>query len=640
MSGNERTVRLTTAQALVKFLNQQYLNVDGKIEPFVEGVFGIFGHGNVLGLGEALFDNPGRLKVFQGHNEQGMASSAIAFSRESLRKKVYAVTASAGPGSANFVTAAGNAYVNNIPLLILPADTFASRQPDPVLQQIEPAMSSAVTTNDSLKAVSKYWDRIERPEQLMSALIKGFEVLTNPATTGPVTICLPQDTEAEAWDYPESFFKKRVYVVKRIAPSEYEMEKASEILKSSKKPVIILGGGAKYSEAGEAIKRFSSLCEVPIVETATGKSTISYNFRNNLGGVGVLGTSAANEAVDEADLIIAAGSRYTDFTTSSKTSFDPNKVKVINVNLSRIQALKLDGFPVVADIKSFFEKLLTVVTDYKSQYNNLSELKVKWNVERDRLSKTTFDVADFEPEIAGHYSHDKLIKYSQALDTKLTQTSALIAMNEHIEKDAVIVAAAGSLPGDVHRIWNPYGEYTYHMEYGYSMMGYEVPAALGIKLAKPDKEVYSLVGDGSFLMLHSELVTAIQYNKKINVVLFNNSGFHSINNLQMSHGQASFLTEFKTENNGILNIDYAKVAEGYGAVSYKVNTVAEFMRALDDAKKQQKSTLIEVRVLPKTMTHGYGKTWWHVGDPEVSPSEKIKEVFEDTKKHTKEAFKY
>lgn len=637
-----KTVRLTTAQALVKFLNQQYIDVDGEITPFVEGIFGIFGHGNVLGLGEALYNEPGHLKVYQGHNEQGMTSAAVAFARENLRRKIFAVTASAGPGSANFVTAAGNAYVNNIPVLILPADTFASRQPDPALQQIEVENSAATTTNDTLKPVSKYWDRIQRPEQLMSALLKAFEVLTNPATTGPVTICLPQDAEGEAYDYPVSFFQKRVYVVKRQQPSQFEVETAVKSIKQSQKPVLLVGGGAKFSDAGTVIEAFSQKFKIPIVETATGKSTVVYDFANNMGGVGILGTSSANKVLAEADLLIGAGSRYTDFTTSSKTGINPEQTKVININLSRMQAIKFDAFPIVADIRDTLQVLTksAELEQYQSTFTNLQTYKEEWNQERERLDHTNYDASDFVPEISGHYTKEKLADYAQTLGTHLTQTSALIAMNEHIDPDAIMVAAAGSLPGDVHRIWNPKAKGTYHMEYGYSMMGYEIAASLGVKLAKPNVESYALVGDGSFLMQHSELVTSLQYHKKINVVVFDNSGFHSINNLQMSHGDESFLTEFTTSDQKILNIDYDKVAAGYGAKTYHVNSVEQLLAALDDAKKQDCSTLIDVKVLPKTMTHDYGNAWWRVGDPEVSQNQKVQKSFTDTQEHLKKAFKY
>lgn len=636
----EKTVRLTTAQALIKFLNQQYIDVDGEETPFVEGLLGIFGHGNVLGIGEALQNDPGHLKVYQGHNEQGMASTAIGFARENLKRKIYAVTASAGPGSANFLTAAGNAYANGIPVLILPADTFASRQPDPVLQQIEVDSSAATTTNDAFKPVSKYWDRIQRPEQLMSALLKGFEVLTDPVKAGPVTICLPQDAEGESFDYPVSFFQKRVHVVKRVAPSQREIDETVKLIKASHYPVIFVGGGAKYSDAGREIQEFSEKYGVPVVETAGGKSAIPYTFSNNLGGVGILGTTAANKAVIEADLIIGAGTRYTDFTTSSKTGFDPEKTKVININMNNLQAIKFEAFPIIADIKATFAQLNQKLSDYSSDFNNLAGLKQEWEQERARLAHVSYEDPDFEPEISGHFDKQRMEDYSKALGTKLTQTAALIALNENVADDAVMISAAGSLPGDVHRLWNPYAKNTYHLEYGYSMMGYEIAAALGAKLAKPSQEVYALVGDGSFLMLHTELVTALQYGNKINVVLFDNSGYGCINNLQISHGGKSFLTEQTTNKGEIMNIDYAKVAEGYGAKSYHVTTVEELLAAVEDAKKQDISTLIDIKVLPKTMTHDYDNAWWHVGDPEVSNSETVRASYKDTQEHLKKAFLY
>lgn len=636
----EKTVRLTTAQALVKFLNQQYIEVDQQVTPFVEGVLGIFGHGNVLGLGEALATDPGHLKVYQGHNEQGMTSTAIGFAREKLRHKIYAVTASAGPGSANFVTALGNAYANGIPVLALPADTFASRQPDPVLQQIEVDSSAATTTNDALKPVSKYWDRIQRPEQLMSALLKAFEVLTDPLQAGPVTICLPQDAEAEAFDYPVSFFQKRVHHVKRVAPSTQEMNDMLSLIKKSQYPVIFVGGGAKYSEAAPEIQSFSEKFNVPVVETASGKSAIPNTFANNLGGVGILGTSAANKAVMQSDLIIGAGSRYTDFTTSSKTGFDPNQTAIININLNRLQAIKFDALPVFADIKATFAQLNQQLTDYRSHFNQLAELKQEWNEERQRLAQVDYDAPNFTPEIDDSFGKDHLDDYVQALGTKLSQPEAVIAVNDHVAKDAIMVAAAGSLPGDVHRLWNTSTANTYHLEYGYSMMGYEIAAALGAKRAKPDQEVYALVGDGSFLMLHTELVTALQYGQKINVILFDNSGYGCINNLQLGHGGRSFMTEQLTSQGQIMNIDYAKVAEGYGAKTYRATTIPELLQALADAQQQTTSTLIDIKVLPKTMTHDYDNAWWHVGDPEVSVLPTVQESYQDTQEHLKQAFLY
>lgn len=621
-------IRLTTAQALIKFLNQQYIHVDGEEFPFVEGIFNVFGHGNVLGIGQALEQYSGHLKVIQGKNEQGMAHAAIAYSKQMLRQKIYAVTTSVGPGSANLAAAAGTALANNIPVLLLPGDTFATRQPDPVLQQVEQEHSLAVTTNDALKPVSRYWDRITRPEQLMSSLIRAFEVLTNPAIAGPATICISQDVEGEAYDYDEKFFEKRVHYVDRKAPVERELKGAAELIRNSKKPMILVGGGAKYSQAYDILVQLSEKHNIPLVETQAGKATVESTFKNNLGGMGITGTLAANKAARQADLVIGIGTRYTDFATSSKTAFNFEQTKFLNINVSRFQAYKLDAFQVVADAKTTLEQLAPLLEGYETEFGTtISELKAEWNAERDRLSKVEFSREGFDPEVKNHFTQETLNEYADELNTELAQTTALIAVNDTIAPDSTIITAAGSLPGDVQRIWNPTVQNTYNVEYGYSCMGYEVSGALGVKLANPDKEVYSLVGDGSFLMLHSELITAIQYGQKINIVLFDNSGYGCINNLQMDHGSGSYFCEFRTHDNKILNIDYAKVAEGYGAKTYRVNTIEQLKEALEDAKKQEVSTLIDIKVLPKTMTDGYD-SWWNVGVAEVSNKESIQKAHE------------
>ncbi|UYP07295.1 3D-(3,5/4)-trihydroxycyclohexane-1,2-dione acylhydrolase (decyclizing) [Priestia megaterium] len=621
-------IRLTTAQALVKFLNQQYIHVDGEEFPFVEGIFNIFGHGNVLGLGQALEQESGHLKVVQGKNEQGMAHAAIAYSKQMLRRKIYAVTTSVGPGSANLAAAAGTALANNIPVLFIPGDTFATRQPDPVLQQFEHEYSLAVTTNDALKPVSRYWDRVTRPEQLMSSLIRAFEVMTDPGKAGPATVCVAQDVQGEAFDYDEKFFEKRVHYLDRKAPVERELDGAAELIKSSKKPVILVGGGAKYSGARDILIALAEKHNIPLVETQAGKATVESDFKNNLGGMGVTGTLAANKAARQADLIIGIGTRYTDFATSSKTAFNFDQTKFLNINVSRLQAYKMDAFQVVADAKLTLEQLAPLLDGYESKFGQtITELKNEWITERDRLSKVTFTREDFDPEVKNHFSQDVLNEYADTLSTELAQTTALLAVNETIAPDSTIITAAGSLPGDVQRIWNTSAPNTYNVEYGYSCMGYEVSGALGVKLAQPTKEVYALVGDGSFLMLHSELITAIQYNQKINIVLFDNSGFGCINNLQMDHGSGSYFCEFRTHDNQILNIDYAKTAEGYGAKTYRVNTVEQLKEALEDAKKQEVSTLIDIKVLPKTMTDGYD-SWWNVGVAEVSNKESIQKAYE------------
>ncbi|MDO8227358.1 3D-(3,5/4)-trihydroxycyclohexane-1,2-dione acylhydrolase (decyclizing) [Bacillus licheniformis] len=635
-----KKIRLTTAQALIKFLNQQYIHVDGKEEPFVEGIFTIFGHGNVLGIGQALEQDAGHLKVYQGKNEQGMAHAAMAYSKQMLRRKIYAVSTSVGPGAANLVAAAGTALANNIPVLLIPADTFATRQPDPVLQQMEQEYSAAITTNDALKPVSRYWDRITRPEQLMSSLLRAFEVMTDPAKAGPATICISQDVEGEAYDFDESFFVKRVHYIDRMQPSERELQGAAELIKSSKKPVILVGGGAKYSGARDELVAISEAYNIPLVETQAGKSTVEADFANNLGGMGITGTLAANKAARQADLIIGIGTRYTDFATSSKTAFDFDKAKFLNINVSRMQAYKLDAFQVVADAKVTLGKLHGLLAGYESVFGTtIRELKDEWLAERERLSKVTFKREAFDPEIKHHFSQEVLNEYADALNTELPQTTALLTINETIPEDSVIICSAGSLPGDLQRLWHSNVPNTYHLEYGYSCMGYEVSGTLGLKLAHPDREVYSIVGDGSFLMLHSELITAIQYNKKINVLLFDNSGFGCINNLQMDHGSGSYYCEFRTDDNQILNVDYAKVAEGYGAKTYRANTVEELKAALEDAKKQDVSTLIEMKVLPKTMTDGYD-SWWHVGVAEVSEQESVQKAYEAKEKMLESAKQY
>lgn len=623
-----QTMRLTTAQALIKFLNQQYIHIDGHESPFVEGIFTIFGHGNVLGIGQALEQDAGHLKIIQGKNEQGMAHAAIAFSKQMLRQKIYAVTTSIGPGSANLVTAAGTALSNNIPVLLLPADTFATRQPDPVLQQVEQEYSTAVTTNDSLRPVSRYWDRITRPEQLMSSLIRAFEVMTDPAKAGPATICISQDVEGEAYDFDVRFFEKRVHYLDRKVPTSRELQGAAALIKASKKPIIVVGGGAKYSAARDILIEISEKHCIPLVETQAGKSTVESTFKNNLGGLGVTGTLSANKIARDADLVIGVGTRYTDFATSSKTAFNFETAKFLNLNVSRLQAYKLDAFQVVADAKVTLELLAPLLENYISEFNEeIEHVREEWLAERKRLGHIKFNRNNFEPEIKEQFSQKILNEYADALHTELAQTTALIAVNDTIQPDSLIVGSAGSLPGDLQRLWNSTVPNTYNVEYGYSCMGYEISGALGMKLAEPDKEVYSLVGDGSFLMLHSEFLTSIQYHQKITVVLFDNSGHGCISNLQMENGSDGFYCEFRTDRKEIMKVDYAKIAEGYGAVAYRANSIEELKAALHDAAKQDNSILIDVKVLPKTMTSGY-ESWWNVGIAEVSGKESTQKRYE------------
>jgi 3D-(3,5/4)-trihydroxycyclohexane-1,2-dione acylhydrolase (decyclizing) len=640
-----KTYKLTVAQALVKFMNQQYVSIDGKEEKFIKGVFTIFGHGNVMGLGQALEQNSGDLIVHQGRNEQGMAQAAVAFAKQKHRRQIYACTSSVGPGAANMVTAAATATANSIPVLLLPGDVFATRQPDPVLQQIEQPHSLSISTNDAFKPVSKYWDRINRPEQLMSAMVNAMRVLTSPADTGAVTICLPQDVQAEAYEYPEYFFKRTVHKIERTKPSSETLEEVVELIKSKKKPILVCGGGVRYSEAAEVFNRFANKFNIPFGETQAGKSALAYDEPMNLGGIGVTGNSAANIIAKDADLVIGVGTRFTDFTTASKSLFKNPEVEYLTINVSAFDAYKLGANRMIADAKTALEDLIDALGDYKSAYNTeIKDAKEAWEKELDRLFKVTYSDA-FTAEVPGHLDH-VLPEFYEQTSSCLTQTKALGILDKYLDDDAVIVGASGSLPGCLQRVWRPKKPNTYNMEYGYSCMGYEISGALGVKLAAPNQEVYAMVGDGSFMMLHSELVTSIQERQKINVILFDNMAFGCINNLQMGNGMDSFGTEFRyrEEETGLLSgslvpVDFAKVAEGYGCKTYSVTNEEEFYAAIEDSKKQKVSTLIDVKVLPKTMTNGYG-SWWHVGIPAVSEKESVKNAHDDMINELKKARKY
>lgn len=642
------TVRMTTAQALVKFLNQQYVEFDGNQHQFIKGIFTIFGHGNVVGLGQALEEDPGHLDVYQGRNEQGMANAAMAFAKQKHRKQIMACTSSVGPGSANMVTTAATASANNIPVLLLPGDVFATRQPDPVLQQIEQSYDLSISTNDAFRPVSKYWDRVSRPEQLMTAMINAIRVLTNPADTGAVTICLPQDVQGEAWDFPAYFFQKRVHRIERRLPTRDSLADAIQLMKTKKKPIIICGGGVRYSEAAKELKQFASEFHIPFGETQAGKSAVESDYRYNLGGIGVTGNSAANTIAKEADLVIGVGTRFTDFTTASKQLFQYPNVQFLTINTSEFHANKLDAVKLVADAK---EGLLALMKElksigYQSGYTTeIANAKDAWETELERLHSIRFTGADFVPEIQGHLD-ESLAEYVESLGTQLTQTEVIGEVNKLLDDNSVIIGAAGSLPGDLQRMWKSTKPNTYHMEYGYSCMGYEVSGALGVKLAEPAKEVYAMVGDGSYQMLHSELITSLQERKKINILLFDNSGFGCINNLQMSNGMGSFGTEFRYRNdetgklNGnVMKIDFAASAAGYGVKTYRVSSLEELKMAIEDAQKQEVSTLIDIKVLPKTMTNGY-ESWWHVGVAEVSKNQHVQEAYEDKVKNLEMARVY
>ncbi|MFK8256343.1 3D-(3,5/4)-trihydroxycyclohexane-1,2-dione acylhydrolase (decyclizing) [Erwinia sp. AnSW2-5] len=643
-------IRLTTAQALVRFLDNQYLSVDGVETKFVKGIFAIFGHGNVLGLGQALEQDSGDLVVYQGRNEQGMAHAAIGFAKQKLRREIIACTSSVGPGAANMITAAATATANRIPLLLLPGDVFATRQPDPVLQQIEQSHDLSISTNDAFRAVSKYWDRVSRPEQLMTACINAMRVLTDPADTGAVTISLPQDVQGEAYDFPDYFFQKRVHRLERRLPTEGQLADALALIASKKKPMIICGGGVKYSGAGDALRAFAERYNIPFAETQAGKGTIVSDHPLNVGGVGETGCLAANLLAKEADLVIGIGTRYTDFTTASKWIFQNDDVSYVNINVSNFDAYKLDAVQVVADAQEALTALDSrlAATGFNNGWGEkVSQAQSKLLKETQRVYSSVYSGTDYVPEIDDHMDREAVwAEFNRLTDSFLTQSSVLGTLNERLPKDSVIVAAAGSLPGDLQRMWRTKDYNSYHVEYGYSCMGYEVSASLGVKLAEPHREVFTMVGDGSFMMLHSELVTSIQEGAKINVILLDNMTNGCINNLQMEHGMDSFTTEFRFRNadsgklnGGFVPVDFAAIAGGYGCKTYRVTTLEQLQAALIDAQKQTVSTLIDIKVLPKTMIHKYF-SWWRVGGAQVSTSERVDAVARMLNDHIDQAREY
>lgn len=597
------TIRLTMAQALLRFLDAQYVELDGAEHKFVQGVMGIFGHGNVTGLGEALEYGGTGLRYIQGNNEQGLVHAATAYAKQKNRLGIFACTSSIGPGATNMITGAATATVNRIPVLLLPGDVFASRQPDPVLQQIETPWDHTINANNAFKPVSRYWDRIERPDQLMIAGLNAMRVLTDPVETGAVTLCLPQDTQAEAFDYPESFLRKKVWYLDRRAPHPRALKEAVSILSSAQKPLIVAGGGVHYSQAAETLRGFADTFSIPVSETQAGKSAMSWKDPMSLGAVGVTGTSAANLLAKAADVVLVVGSRLQDFTTASKQIF-ASDVKLLHLNVSKFDGLKMDCIMLQADAKSGLESLseelrkagFQTSTEYRGY---VSKLQSEWNAEVDRLYNLTSKEGNVQTSIVG-------------------------TLNEFMAPEDVVLCAAGSLPGDLHRLWRSEIPKTYHMEYGYSCMGYEVAGGLGAKMAMEKGEVYVIVGDGSYLMLHSEILTALKEHVKINIVLLDNLGYQCIKNLQIAHGSAGFGNEFRIreESTGRLTgdftaVDFKKYAEALGVKAFYAEDADQLSFSLEKARSETVSTLIEVKVLPGTMTGGY-HSWWRVGVPEVS----------------------
>ncbi len=625
-----KSVRLTMAQALVRFLDNQYVARDGRRTKFVHGVFAVFGHGNVVGLGEALVEMEHGLTLYQGHNEQGMAHAATAFAKQKNRLQICAATSSIGPGAMNMVTAAATATVNRIPLLLLPGDAFACRQPDPVLQQIEHGTNPNLTANDAFIPVSAYWDRISRPDQLMSAALNAMRVLTSPAETGAVTLCLPQDVQAEAYDYPESFLEARTWRIDRTPPSTESLEDVTDAIARSAKPLAIVGGGVRYSDAGDALLAFCEQTGIPFAETQAGKGTIAWDHPLNLGGIGVTGGLAANRMAAHADLVIAVGTRLGDFTTASKSAFANPDARIVTINVSAFDAHKMVAAPMVCDARLGLTALSAALRSraYRTGYGGeLTAVAEEWKREVDRL---------YAGEGDGEGADD-------ATYAVLSQTRVLGLLNEELlPSDAIVVGSSGSLPGDMQRLWRTRVPDGYHMEYGFSCMGYEISGAFGVRLAEPSREVIAMTGDGSYIMLHSELVTAIRERVRFIVVLFDNSGYQCIDNLQTSQGISSYATYFRCrDDQGTLTgptpvFDFAQNARAYGASTWSVRTEDELRTAVEAALTANGPAVIDVKVSAKSMTGGY-ESWWRVGVPEVSTNPDVLHAHREMKARIGEA---
>ena len=597
--------RLTMAQAIIAFLKNQYVERDGVEQPFFAGCFGIFGHGNIAGIGQALQQMP-EFRYYQARNEQAMVHAATAYAKTKNRLQTLACTSSIGPGATNMVTGAATATINRLPVLLLPGDIFARRDVAPVLQQLESEHTQDISVNDCFKPVSRYWDRIMRPEQLLTSLPEAMRVLTSPVETGAVTLALPQDVQPTAATYPEAFFGKRVWRIPRNRPDRAVLEQAAAWIRSSQKPLIVAGGGVIYSEATEVLQRFVEQTGIPVSETMAGKGSLRYDHPLSLGAVGVTGTFAANWIAREADLVIGIGTRYSDFTTSSKTAFRNPEVRFININVAEFDAYKHQALPLIGDAKVTLEELLPLLNDYsleKGYRSQIEELHTTWDAEVERIYALRNEPLPSQGELIG-------------------------AVNELSSTDAIMVCAAGSLPGDLHKLWRARHPKNYHLEYGYSCMGYEIAGGLGAKMAAPDRDVYVMVGDGSYLMMNSEIVTSIQENYKLIIVLLDNHGFKSIGSLSRSLGLDGFGTRYVYPRNGILlgdtadvdvqtlPVDLAANARSLGAHVIECKTYADFVAALEAVQATDRTSVIYIQNDRYVSVPNY-EGWWDVPAAEV-----------------------
>lgn len=608
-----KTRRLTMAQALVLYLSQQHVSRDGVENPFFAGVWGIFGHGNVAGIGQALQQFSTELRYYQSRNEQAQVHAAIAYAKHKNRLQTFACTSSIGPGATNMITGAAAATVNRIPVLLLPGDIFAERIQAPVLQQLESEHSQDVSVNDAFKPVSRYWDRLYRPEQLITALPEAMRVLTSPADTGAVTLALPQDTQAEAYDYPETLFRKRVWTIPRNRPDEALVQQAIQWIRASQRPMIIAGGGVHYSGANSALAAFVEKTGIPIGETQAGKGSLAYNHPLNLGAIGTTGTEGANIMAREADLIIGIGTRYSDFTSASKTAFQNPAVRFININVFDFDAYKHSALPLVGDAQVTLQEIVGMLGNFRTDavyQQRARDFNESWDQEVHRI-------------------------YNLEHDPMLSQGEVIGMVNTQTRPQDVVLCAAGSLPGDLHKLWRTRDPRGYHLEYGYSCMGYEIAGGMGVKLAAPEREVYVMVGDGSFLMMNSEIVTMVQEGIKVNIIVLDNHGFASIGGLSKSLGSDGFGTKYRYRSDSdhldgdTLPIDFAQNCASLGAYVVRANSREEFSAALEQAKQtENRPVCIVTETDRRQRVSGY-ESWWDVAVAEVSDKPEVQNARKD-----------
>ena len=608
-----KTKRLTVAQAAIKYLKNQYSERDGIEQPFFAGCLGIFGHGNLAGFGQALQQNLD-LRYYLVRNEQGAVHIASAYAKMKNRLSTLVCTSSIGPGASNMLTGAALATINRLPVLLLPGDIFAVRKVAPVLQQLESAFSQDISVNDCFKPVSKYWDRINRPEQLITSLPEVMRVLSSPAETGAVTLCIPQDVQTEAYDFPLAMFEKGVWHVPRPRPDERLVDRAIALLRSSKKPMIVAGGGLIYSEAEGALASFVEQTGIPVGETFAGKGSLRYDDPHNLGAMGATGTEGANAISLAADVVIGIGTRYSDFTTASKTAFQNENVKFININITEFDAHKHSGLALIGDARVILEELKEKLADFKVE-----------DAYRRRVAQYN---KSWDEKVAAAYKAAPADLPSQA--------EVLGAVNDFADEKDLVICAAGSLPGDLHKLWRTKDSKGFHLEYGYSCMGYEISGGLGAKMACPEREVYVMLGDGAYLMMPSEIVTSLQEAYKQTIILINNNGFASIGGLSKSLGSEGFGTQYqyRNENSGQLDggplpVDLAANAESLGAKVFRASDIASFNEALKKAKEETKTTVIYIETIPERKMAGYAYAWWDVPVAEISESALVQKARKD-----------